>query len=309
MSVDATHREIRPVFSVLNSILTIFLGFVVIGQIAGFLIGYLFYGGSFSQWIGAFTPNLQMTEKIRLPVLVMQGCTTAIGLILSPWLYLKYFEGKKVARYFYLPDAILVSLTALLVIVFMFPNSFFIEWNYNLSLPVSLDNFVREKEALASAFTQYITTFNGFGNFLIGFLIIAILPAVGEELAFRGMLQPALFKLTGNIHAAIWISAVIFSAFHFQFLGFVPRAFLGALFGYLMYWSGNLWIPVIAHFINNGLSVIMLYMNQMGLTSIDAESTQAAPLPLILAGGIICVLLIYHLRKRFIANSEPHRIF
>ena len=304
MSAEATHREIRPAFSVLNSILTIFLGFAVIGQIAGILVGFLFYQGTFSEWIGEFTPAIQMTEKIRIPVLIVQGCTTAFGLILSPWLYLKYFERKNVTKQFQQPQVFTVALSALLVILFMIPNSFFIEWNYNISLPGSLDTFVREKEALAAAFTKYITSFTGFGNFLIGFLVIAVLPAIGEELAFRGMLQPAFKKLTGNIHIAIWITAVLFSAFHFQFLGFIPRVFLGALFGYLMYWSGNLWIPVIAHFINNGLSVTMIYLNQVGLTSFDAESNESAPLALVIIGGLFSAALIYYLRKRFTLSRE-----
>jgi hypothetical protein len=304
MSVEAPHREIRPAFSVLNSILTIFLGFAVIGQIAGILTGFLFYPGTFSEWIGEFTPAIQMTEKIRVPVLIVQGCTTAFGLILSPWLYLKYFERRSVAQAFKQTDVFIVALTAILVVVFMIPNSFFIEWNYNISLPASLDTFVREKEALAAAFTRYITTFTSFGNFLIGFIVVAVLPAVGEELAFRGMLQPALKKLTGNIHIAIWITAVLFSAFHFQFLGFIPRIFLGALFGYLMYWSGNLWIPVIAHFINNGLSVTMIYLNQLGITSFDAESSESAPMPLVILGGILAAGLIYFLKKRFSESLE-----
>lgn len=304
MSVEAPHREIRPAFSVLNSILTIFLGFAVIGQIAGILTGFLFYPGTFSEWIGEFTPAIQMTEKIRVPVLIVQGCTTAFGLILSPWLYLKYFERRIVSQAFKQPDIFMVTLTAILVVVFMIPNSFFIEWNYNISLPTSLDTFVREKEALAAAFTRYITTFTGFGNFLIGFIVVAALPAVGEELAFRGMLQPALKKLTGNIHIAIWITAVLFSAFHFQFLGFIPRIFLGALFGYLMHWSGNLWIPVIAHFINNGLSVTMIYLNQLGITSFDAESSESAPMPLVILGGILSAGLIYFLKKRFSESRE-----
>jgi membrane protease YdiL (CAAX protease family) len=131
----------------------------------------------------------------------------------------------------------------------------------------------------------------------MGFIIIAVLPAIGEEFTFRGWLQPAFEKATGNPHIAIWVSAFLFSAFHFQFFGFVPRLLLGAMFGYMMYWSGNLWVPIVAHFVNNGFSVVMMYLHQLKLVDFDAESSEALPLIYVIPFAILFGFLMFFLKK------------
>ena len=72
---------------------------------------------------------------------------------------------------------------------------------------------------------------------------------------------------------------------------------LGALFGYLYFWSGNLIVPMFAHFINNGFSVGMLYLQQLGKVNIDVESTQAAPWPVVITGTILTFGLLIYLKK------------
>jgi hypothetical protein len=188
-------------------------------------------------------------------------------------------------------------LLAGIVIFFMGFNSVFIGWNAHLDLPDFLSGFeqwAREKEDVATQLTQFLTTFDSVGQFVIGFIVIAIFPALGEELVFRGLLQPQLHKATGNIHAAIWISAFLFSALHMQFFGFVPRALLGALFGYLYFWSGNLTVPVVAHFVNNGFSVVMIYLNKTRIAGVDLENPEVAPWPVVLVfSGLTFALLMY----------------
>jgi len=118
-------------------------------------------------------------------------------------------------------------------------------------------------------------------------------------LVFRGMLQPQLLRATKNIHVAIWTTAILFSAFHLQFFGFVPRMLLGALFGYLYYWSGNLLMPMFAHFVNNGFSVLMLYLNQKSVIDMDMESTEAAPWPAVIIFTLIAGAMLYYYKKFF----------
>ena len=91
---------------------------------------------------------------------------------------------------------------------------------------------------------------------LVNIALMAFLPALSEELSFRGTLQ----QILGNKHAAIWITAFLFSAIHMQFYGFVPRMLMGATFGYIFLWTGSLWVPVLMHFTNNGLAVIVYYL-------------------------------------------------
>lgn len=96
----------------------------------------------------------------------------------------------------------------------------------------------------------------GIAPFLSNLIVIALLAAITEEFLFRGAIQRIIGKWTSNHHAVIWLAAIVFSAIHLQFYGFVPRMLLGAYFGYLLYWSRSIWVPVFAHFINNGVAVI-----------------------------------------------------
>lgn len=150
----------------------------------------------------------------------------------------------------------------LLVMIVSVPAmSQLIAWNESMKLPSifsSLEDWMRESEERASLLTEKFLTMHSWGDFLFNIILIAAIPALGEEVLFRGVLQPLFHRAIGNIHAAIWLSAFIFSALHLQFFGFFPRWIFGVLFGYLYFWSGNLKIPFFAHFINN-LSVVTLY--------------------------------------------------
>lgn len=109
--------------------------------------------------------------------------------------------------------------------------------------------------------------------FLINLIIIGLLPGIGEELIFRGILQKQIGLMLKSPVLAIWIAAFIFSAIHLQFEGFLPRMALGAVLGYLYYWTGNLWVPIIAHAFNNGVQVLMIYVTDIDVSTIDQQSS------------------------------------
>lgn len=114
-------------------------------------------------------------------------------------------------------------------------------------------------EAQAMVLTKAMLDIDTLGRFAATMIAIAIIPALAEEYLFRGALQPLFAKWSGNIHIGIWVSAIIFSAIHFQFFGFIPRMLLGAGFGYLVVASGNIWTAILCHFINNASAVIAAY--------------------------------------------------
>ncbi|HPH46026.1 MAG TPA: CPBP family intramembrane metalloprotease, partial [Chryseolinea sp.] len=134
---------------------------------------------------------------------------------------------------------------------------------------------------------------------VVAFIVIAILPAIGEELVFRGIIQKELFRGTKNSHLSIWIAAAIFSAIHLQFYGFVPRMLLGVLFGYLYHWSGNLTLSMLAHFVNNGFTVVALYLHQQKIIDIDIENTESVPWQGVLFSAIFTAVLLYTFRKYY----------
>jgi uncharacterized protein len=275
----------------------------------GFFIAIPFYDGSIFD-LPEKISNPTLNPEIRLPLVIIQGSATLIGLILIPLLYLFSMERINPINWIRSKDtsALMILVTGLIVLAFMATNSVIIEWNANFVFPEFLKEFgvwARERETLAEELTRFFTAFDSFGDFLLGVVVIALLPAIGEELVFRGMLQPELFRATGNYHTAIWISAIIFSAFHMQFFGFVPRMLLGALFGYLYMWSGNLLIPMIAHFVNNGFSLLMMYLYQKGTIPIDLDAPEAAPWPMVVGFTAVFIALMYYFKKFYQSQNQP----
>lgn len=141
--------------------------------------------------------------------------------------------------------------------------------NNTIDLPQWALNFESEAEETMKLILQMDTVW----IFIANLVIIAILPGIGEELIFRGVLQKQLGFLFNNKVIAIWVAAFIFSAIHLQFEGFLPRFVLGLVLGYLYYWTGNLWITMIAHAFNNGIQIILIYMTGMDISQVDETSS------------------------------------
>lgn len=259
----------HPILSIVLVLLLAAVGFVI-GPFIAVPIATAFYDGTVEELMTAIQ---SMDKDARLAAYLMQGFATLIGLIVMPILYLRT-EQRSVMSLFQngAPPLSSALSTIAIVVTFMGVNSLLIDWNSNVNFPEFLDGFeswAREKETVAADFTKYLTQFDSVTLLLVGFFVIAVLPAIGEELVFRGMIQNYLLKATRNPHVSIWIAAFLFSAIHFQFFGFLPRLALGALFGYLYLWSGNIWIAIIAHFVNNGFSVIAIYLYQRGTVGYD----------------------------------------
>jgi membrane protease YdiL (CAAX protease family) len=292
--------EKHPVVSLMLILTVVFVGFVIVGPIIGFVLSLPFFPGGIVEYADAIQ-HITDHPEIKLPLYILQGCATFIGLIIGPALFLK---TERKGLYIFFQDGsfqlIPIALTIVIVVVFMAVNSVFIQWNAEMHLPGFLkwfEEWAREKEDSATELTKFITQFDSPIQVGIALFVIAVLPAFGEEIVFRGLIQNEFYRATKNIHVSIWISAVLFSAIHFQFFGFVPRMLLGALFGYLYYWSGNLSMAILAHFINNGLSVIAMYFYQRGYFDMDLESTDAAPWPTVLFSAVLTIVLLYFFWK------------
>lgn len=155
--------------------------------------------------------------------------------------------------------AYLISLPALNQIIF---------WNANISFPEGLEAWgetLREMEDAANKASQQMMDVTSVGGLVINLLVIALVTAFGEELFFRGTLQRTAGS-NGMHHTAIWVVALLFSAMHFQIFGFIPRLILGAWFGYIFFWTRSVYVPIIAHFINNGVVVVCTWLTTRGST-------------------------------------------
>ncbi|MDR3367271.1 MAG: CPBP family intramembrane metalloprotease [Prevotellaceae bacterium] len=225
--------------------------------------------------------------------------TQSVGVFMLPPVLAAFFIFRKRSCIFLsaarCPDQRSAMLTALALILAVPFISFSANVNAQLPLPewaTRLDHDATELFA-ALIFSPDVATL------LLNLLVIALIPAVGEELLFRGYLQRALWSWTKKPHLAIFVSAVTFSAIHLQLEGFIPRFLLGALFGYLLYWSGSLWLPIIAHFTNNALSVVAyFYAARRGadIESLEVETSVSALLAL--ASVFVAANLLSHIQRR-----------
>ncbi|NJK95277.1 MAG: CPBP family intramembrane metalloprotease [Bacteroidales bacterium] len=181
-------------------------------------------------------------------------------------LLLAFLLSENSQRYLSLENrpALKLSLVSVLLVIFIFP---FINFLGALNSEINFPNYVKEvSENNLKLMEAFLADTNPIGLF-INIIMIGILPAIGEELFFRGIVQNIFHKITKNYHWGIWISAAVFSLIHMEFMGFVPRMVLGAMFGYMLVWSGSIWVPVIAHFINNMGAVLMYYLVNTGKLS------------------------------------------
>jgi len=189
-------------------------------------------------------------------------------------------------------------IAAVLIIAVAGPTiNFLVEWNESLSLPgflKSLEQWMRNTEETATRLTKQFLEARENKDLIINFLMIGILPAIGEELLFRSALIGILRKMFKGIHWPVIISAIVFSAFHLQFFGFVPRFALGLVLGYLFVWSGSVWVPMLAHLVNNGTVVVVSWLSvnkiiDVGLDELADFGSWIAVVISVLA----CVLILY----------------
>jgi hypothetical protein len=299
-----------PLISLLRILSVVLIGFVVIGPFAGVGVASLLYGSDFLQHMS----NPAAYPGIKYSILLSQGVAATVGLILLPIFYLYQSEHKKLSSFFYNEPAWLVVIPAIAVGVIGVAVAItpVVEWNMHVTFPewmASFGQWVRSTEELAAGIIKAITSDLTPASFACTFLVVAVIAAVGEELVFRGLIQNEMIRAVRNPHLAIWLTAIFFSAFHLQFLGFVPRILLGAFLGYIYYWSGNLWIPILGHFFNNGLQVVALYLHQQGIISTDIESTESAPWEMVGIAVVLTGLLCVFYKNYFLSRSTSIRGF
>ena len=193
--------------------------------------------------------------------------------------------------------------------------------NEQMALPAflePLEAWMKTQEETAKNLTDQFMHITTFGGLIINILLMAVLPAISEELTFRGVLMN-LFKVKGEKlevkgesvpHLAIWCSAILFSAIHLQFYGFVPRMLMGALFGYMLVWTGSLWTPILMHFTNNAMAVILYFVSLRAgwdIEMMDAIGTNDT-LWLGVVSMVITIVGIYAFRRSTTMSNASSRI-
>ncbi len=166
--------------------------------------------------------------------------------------------------------------------------------NEQMQLPAfmfSIETKMKAMEELAKVQTEAFLKMNTIGQLVFNVIMIGALAAIGEELLFRGVIQNELQRrYTPAI--AIVLSSFIFSFFHFQFYGFVPRLLLGAVLGIVFYKSGSLYISMFLHFMNNAIQVVLYYLQQHDLSTIDINQNPDVPAPLAIGSLLFTIGIV-----------------
>ncbi len=292
--------QYHPGLLLLITLSVAMVGFQFIGAFFGLIVAFPFFPGDIEMLIQGLS-NPIGDENMRTPLLIMQGVGSFTGFILLPWLLLKFFYNESINVFttvYTSPTVILITL--LITIFFMGVNAPFIEWNQNFTFPEALSGIELKLKAIEDTLAKtsaFITHFDNLGQLLLGIVVVAIIPGIGEEFVFRGLIQNHVLRISGNIHVAIWAGALLFSLFHLQFYGLIPRMFLGALFGYLYYYSGNIIYPMVAHFFNNGFTLVMLYLFQQNIVEYNIEGSEVLPWPQVIFSAGITLLLFISFRR------------
>ena len=263
--------------------LFILLALIIIGLILGTVIGlaYVFITKSDPYDLNALR--------------FMQISSQIFTFVLPPIAYAFLVKEKPVNALGLKKSKILWVFIGVAMIFAIMPfNSILAEWNANLTLPESMSKIEQLMKQMQEAATEMIEKFvnvDTIGGLVLNLFMIAGLAALGEELLFRSIIQTSLIKICKNVHIGILIASVIFSFIHFEFYGFFPRLILGMLLGYMFYFSGSIWIPMLMHFLNNGTVVLIYFLNNKGITNIDVDTFGQTSIPVLIVSIVVMIVL------------------
>lgn len=165
-----------------------------------------------------------------------------------------------------------------------------------LTLSSSIRNWATNLEAQYKKALMAMTQMRSIWDLSFALLAIAVVPAIVEELYFRATLQKILMDWSGKPWVSIVVTAVLFSAFHFSYFGFLSRMSLGIVLGLIYYYTKTIWLPVLMHFVNNAIGVSALYMVRNNPKQIDKVLDSNLGFYWLLLGVLMLVLLFKQLK-------------
>lgn len=291
-----------PVWHQIYPLLTL-LVFILVGALLGSICTYALgkvTGIDATEVFANFTEGLTVGE--RNFVRASAAISHLFSFILPSLFFLWFFYKKDGWRWSTLnrPPGFLNILFGVFLLFAALPLVQVSFWvNQQIPLPSWLATMEDQTTGMVSALMQMDSPF----ELVINLLIVSVLPGIGEELLFRGVIQQGIQKYTSKPHLAIWVTAIIFSAIHMQFEGFLPRLVLGAVMGYLFWWTGKLWVPILAHLFNNAFQVVGHYILQVDIAEMQGKLNDSIPW----FGVVISIVLVYIISQAIIKNNPKEQ--
>ena len=301
------HKQIHPGFQFLI-VIGLLLLTLFAGSIFGIVIIVIRYGSE------TFTNIVQSNlsaPNVATSLWILQFFGTTMPILATPIIF-SYFILHEPDDYLKTNFRFPWLLMVIVFVAMIFSNPL-IELLGNINEKMTLPRFLkgveewmRKSEDDTKKLSDMMMEMSTIWSMIFNLLFIGLLTAIVEEVLFRGCLQTILIKWMKNKHVAIWVTAALFSAFHMEFLGFLPRLFLGVLFGYFVAWSGSIWPSIWAHFINNGTVVVITYLSQHKMINIDPDDQHVFNTIMYIISFIITIFLLFIYRyiavKRQIAD-------
>lgn len=281
----------------------VMVSFAFIFYFIAFVISLIVSGVSYTELTQILTDQTQYGSVYMMKFFQIM---LSVGMFVVPGFVLNYFFSKSGSEF--IPfrrniDMRSIIITIVVMVIALPLINFIVELNINMRLPEvfsGVEQKIKEMEQNAENLMERLLKADTLSQFSMNLLMIAIIPAIGEELIFRGILQRILTDWFKREHLAIAISAIAFSAFHMQFYGFLPRFLLGLFFGYLLIWSGSVWLPILGHFMNNALAVTFYFLYQNNYIKINADKIGTEEIYSVIISFTmvsILVFLLYRMEK------------
>lgn len=253
--------------------------------------------------------NPNMPQALYL----LQIISTTTPLFVAPFIFARYIVKDPVTylKPYFKSTLLLFILVFIVMLVSMPLIELLSNINQQMVLPrflSGLERWMKDSEAQAQKLIELLLKMDSIGDVFKNLLLIGLFTAIVEELTFRGALQTIMLRWTKNTHAAIWITAALFSAFHMEFYGFLPRLLLGVLFGYFVAWSGSIWPAIWAHFINNGAAVVVTYLYQHKKIKVNLDDGHTFSYGGYVFSAIIIIILLLVYKNAALGNKQATNI-
>ena len=288
----------NPVFEniSLGGKIVLLLGLVIVFALTFSLLGLLLGKWYFGVDLSELAVMISDPKGDVLKFTLFFQFLSQVGVFIIPSLVFGLFVAQCPREYLKLnkkPNAVSLLIVTLSVYAILPFVNYLGELNHSIHLTPALDDWIRAKEAQATLLTEAFLKTDTIGGLIINLLIMALIPALGEEMLFRGIVQRLFAGITRNIHLAVIITAFLFSAMHMQFLGFLPRFLLGLMLGYAFVITGSLWTAIWLHFVNNASSVVVYYLHYNDYIKVSMDNFGGTQNTVYIIGSLMMAIWLF----------------
>ncbi|MCO6461445.1 MAG: CPBP family intramembrane metalloprotease [Saprospiraceae bacterium] len=296
-----THKEFSFWLKWIVLLLTlIFTGIVISSVVTGLIANYMVMDVGVFNFDGLDAAALNSIAWAYRYIIFFQHLFVFIVPALVTMYIFKRQTGHSV--FHFLPEVNWnATLMGVLILISAYP---LVQYSSELNKLIPLPDVLHHMEDQTEKLVKLWLDNDSMWILVVNILLIALVPAISEELIFRGYIQTILGRLIHHKHITVWVTAIIFSAIHMQFEGFIPRVILGLVLGYLMMWSGNIAYPMIAHFVNNAVQVILQFLMRNDASGMDSVDNYSVPIWLVFISTVILMLLTTVFQSYFTKNKK-----